>query len=138
MSIKKSLEWTAIFGMLGAFTLWTASAYAQPQQQLLNDTKLAAYHSKHVVYFEDEHGRFEREEFVCAITQGQLEDLQDAYTVKLEKRKDDGQTITVAIVTVGKHDTKQLEQIVGAGEAGRCKTRIHHSFFYIFTAPSLS
>src|SRR5260221_11136097 len=138
MTIKRAIEWTAIFGTLGAFTLFAGSAYAQPKQQLLNDMKLSAYHSKHVVYFEDEHGHFEREEFVCAITDNQLHQLQATYAVNLEKCKDDGQTITVAVVTVGKHNnTKQLKQIVGASVAGRCQHHIYHSVLYFFTVPSL-
>ncbi len=141
MSIKRTIEWTAIFGTLGAFTLWAGVAYAQPKQQLLNDMKLTAYHSKskHFVYFEEEHGRYEREEFVCAITEDQLHQLQAVYAVNLEKRKDDGQTITVAVVTVGKHNnTKQLKQIVGANVAGQCKHHIYHSVLYFFTVPSMS
>lgn len=138
MNIRRTLEWTTIFGTLGAFTLWAGVAYAQPKQQLLTDVRLTAYHSKHLVYFEDEHGRFEREEFVCAITQGQLSQLQSHYAVTLEKRKDEGQTVTVAIVTVPKHHTKQLKRIVGASEAGRCKIHTYHSIFYFFTVPSLS
>jgi hypothetical protein len=141
MTIKRTIEWTAIFGTLGAFTLFAGAAYAQPKQQLLNDMKLTAYHSKskHLIYFEDEHGRMEREEFVCAITQNQLSQLQSVYAVNIEKRKDDGHTITVAVVTVGKHNnTKQLKQIVGASVAGRCQSHIYHSVLYFFTVPSLS
>jgi hypothetical protein len=139
VSIKRTIEWTAIFGTLGAFTVWAGSAYAAPKQQLLTDIKLTAYHSKHLIYFEDEHGRFEREEFVCAITENQLHQLQAAYAVNLEKRKDDGQMITIAVVTVGKHNnTKQLKQIVGASVAARCQHHIYHSVLYFFTVPSLS
>jgi hypothetical protein len=139
MTIKKTFEWTAIFGTLGAFTLFAGSAYAAPKQQLLNDTNLAAYHSKKLVYFEDDSKRTEREEFVCSITENQLGQLQAAYAVNLEKRKDDGQTITVAVVTVGKHNnTKQLKQIVGANVAARCHHHIYRSVLYFFTVPSLS
>src|SRR5207248_2979668 len=121
--------------------LWAGAAYAAPKQQLLSNASLASYHvknhDKHLIYFEDEHGRFEREEFVCAITQSQLSQLQAAYAVNLEKRKDDGQTITVAVVTVGNHGTKQIKQIVGGREAGQCKHHIYHSVLYFFTVPSL-
>src|SRR5438876_5664946 len=132
MSIRRTIEWAAIFGTLGAFTLFAGAAYAQPKQQLLNDAKLTAYHSKHLIYFEDEHGRFEREEFVCAITENQLHQLQAVYAVNLEKRADDGGFITVAVVTVGNHGTKQIKQIVGASEANQCKHHIYHSVLYFF------
>lgn len=138
MSIKRTIEWAAIFGTLGAFTLWVGSAYAAPKQQLLTDIQLTSYHSNHVVYFEDRHGRIEREQFVCAITESQLHQLEATYAVTLVKRQSHGRTITVAVVTVGNHGTKTVKKIVGAREARQCQHRVYRSVLYFFTVPSLS
>ena len=139
MSIRRAIEWTAIFGVFGAFTLWTSAAYAQPSSRFL-DAQLVSYHGHgKLIYFEDEHGHFEREEFVCSINQSQLSKLQSAYKVTLEKRKEHGRTYTVAVVTIGRHqDSKHLKAIVGRDLASDCKHHDDHNIFYFFTVPSLS
>jgi hypothetical protein len=139
MTIRKVIEWSAIFGTLGAFTLWTTAAYAQPSNKFL-ETQLVSYHGHgKLIYFEDEHGHFDRDEYVCSITQNKLSKLQSAYTVKLEQRKEHGHTYIVAIVVIGKHqDSKHLKAIVGKDLASDCKHHDEHSLFYFFTVPSLS
>src|SRR5436309_5184520 len=97
MSIRRGLEWVAIFGILTTFTLWVGVAYAQPSGNFLANN-LPKHQAGLVVYYEEKIGTFDRAQLLCDINVRQLAALQAHYKVTLEQKTLGGQIYTVATV----------------------------------------
>lgn len=137
MSIKKKLEWTAIFSILATFTLWVGLAYANSDSFV--SSNLPLHRGRLVVYYNGRLGKLVRQQFLCDITPAQLKALQAHYKVALSKKTENGQTYTIATVQPNSHsNTKVLKQVVGEPEVAHCQEQVRSSVFYIFTVPSLS